>query len=105
MKKNNNNLNGMSLHWFVWSKSHTKILLISKNYCSRNETQKLIDETLGNKDFTGWVPSLTHSSMNVHYQVTQLLSKANTVHMRVTSNGENVPRGGEVTASGGNNAI
>ena len=30
--------------------------------------------------------------MNVHYQVTQLLSKANTVHTRVTSNGDNFSR-------------
>ena len=55
---------------------------------------KLIDEVLGNRYFTGWVPSLTHIFMNVHYQVTQLLSKTNTVHMRVTSNDENVSRRG-----------
>ena len=45
-------------------------------------------------DFTGWDLSQSHSSMNVHYQVTQLLSKANTVNMRVTSNGDNVLRRG-----------
>ena len=49
MKKDNNNLDGMSLHSFVCSKSHIKILLVSKKYCSKNEAQKLIDKVLGNR--------------------------------------------------------
>ena len=49
-------------------------------------------------DMRGWDTSLSYCCMNVTCYVllvfTQLLSKANTVHMRVISNGENDRRRG-----------
>ena len=47
----------------------------------------------------GWITSLAYRSMNVqcfsvHHKSIQHPSKANTVYMRVTSNGENVPQVG-----------
>ena len=35
-----------------------------------------------------WETSLSNRSMNVHHRYTKHSSKANKVHMRVTSNGE-----------------
>ena len=47
----------------------------------------------------GWITSLAYRFMNVqcfsvHHRSMQHPSKANTVHVRVTSNAENVPRVG-----------